>query len=100
MQFAAETTQLLLDAAHFSRCMGHSYVGSQHLLLALAQNGWTGQILSGSGGERWLLEDLTVSLYGTGCGSLPSGCGAMFRAKLPPFATISTKIFKICLALL
>ena len=81
MQFAADTTQLLLDAAHFSRKMGHSYVGSQHLLLALAQNGWTGQILSCAGGEKWLLEELTICLYGSGTGKLPLPQGFTGTAK-------------------
>ena len=71
MQFAAETTQLLLDAARASRSMGHSYVGSQHFLLALAANGWTGQILCCAGVEKWFLEELTVSIYGSGSGKLP-----------------------------
>ena len=83
MQFAPETIRLLLDAACFSRCMGHSYVGSQHMLLALAQNGWTGQILSCAGAEKWLLEELTVTLYGTGIRMpLPQGLTGTSKAIL------------------
>ena len=72
MQYARETTQLLLDASRAARRWGHSYVGSQHLLLALAEGGgWPGQLLQSSGiGSNWL-EQLLLAVYGIGGAYLP-----------------------------
>ena len=46
MRYCEDTTQLLLEAAKQARMLGHSYIGSQHLLLALAlRPGWAAQLL-------------------------------------------------------
>ena len=82
MRFATETTQLLLDAAQKSRDMGHSYVGSQHLLLAMADHGgWTSQLLQCAGADRRMLERLTVLFYGTGDPGMPLPQGFSGTAK-------------------
>lgn len=72
MRFAPETEELILCAARLARSLGHSYVGSQHLLIALAEDsGWTGKILRSVGAEVNFLWDLTASIYGMGFSEVP-----------------------------
>ncbi len=72
MRFEAETTELILAAGRQARGFGHSYVGSAHFLLALAeQPGRLGMLLRQNGIEPELLRDLTVVLYGVGTPDLP-----------------------------
>ena len=72
MRYNQETTQLLLDATQTARRMGHSYVGSHHLLLALtAVPGWPAQILRSVGVDSGLLECLMTAVYGMGTSLLP-----------------------------
>ncbi len=59
-------------AAGYARSMGHSFVGTAHLLLALRdQPGWTGQLLRSFGTSQSLLWDLTAVHYGLGQRGLP-----------------------------
>ena len=82
MQFAAESTRLLLDAARYSRLLGHSYVGSQHLLLALsAGQGWASQLLQCAGLDSHTLLELAAVVYGTGDPELPLPQGLSGTAK-------------------
>ncbi len=72
MRYEQEATQRLLYASRQARELGHSFVGSQHLLLALARGGgWTEQILRSAGLDTALLEKLVPLLYGTGTSRLP-----------------------------
>ncbi len=72
MRFTAGSQRLLLLAARQARALGHSYVGSIHLLLALSQEpGQSGQMLRMAGLEEPLLRRLTVLLYGSGTAELP-----------------------------
>lgn len=72
MRYTLQTQELLLDAAQRARSLGHSYVGSAHLLLALsAEPSEAGQMLRFAGGTESLLTKLTAVLYGTGNASLP-----------------------------
>ncbi len=71
MRYEPEAVQRLLTAAHKARTFGHSYVGSQHLLLALLQGGWTAQILESAGSDRTLMEKIVPLLYGVGTPQLP-----------------------------
>ena len=72
MRYTMQTQALLLDAARRARELGHSYVGSAHLLLALsAQPGDAGRMLRFAGGTESLLTKLTVALYGMGDAALP-----------------------------
>ena len=72
MRYDAETEALICAAGKFARRMGHSYVGSAHLLLAMVQNrGFAGGILRGYGMNMTLTEDMTVVLYGKGTPELP-----------------------------
>ena len=72
MRFETEATQLILAAAECARKMGHSYVGSEHILLAMvSEPGWAGQILHGVGMDAELTRQMTATLYGSGVTSLP-----------------------------
>ena len=53
MYFTVQTRKLLLEAARQARGMGHSYVGSVHVLLALGKDpGLSGSMLRGIGHVR------------------------------------------------
>ncbi len=72
MRYEPETTQMLLAAGEQSRRLGHSYVGSQHFLLALLeQQGWPAQILQCAGAELNLMLTVSAMLFGYGTASLP-----------------------------
>ena len=72
MQFEAEATQLILSAADHARRLGHSYVGSEHILLAMvSEPGWAGQILHGFGLDAALAHSMASVLYGSGDTQLP-----------------------------
>ena len=72
MRYERETVHMLSRAVKLAREMGHSYVGTEHLLLSIAESsGWAGQILRSSGLEfDWLLH-LATLLYGSGTPNLP-----------------------------
>ncbi len=72
MHYTEEARRLILSAARHARLLGQSYVGSQHLLLALTgEGGWAGRILNDAGMDPELTRDLLVALYGTGELGLP-----------------------------
>lgn len=72
MRYETATTELLKAAAGKARRMGHSYVGTAHLLLALQEDsGTAGTLLRGFGVETALWEDMTAVYYGKGCPCLP-----------------------------
>ena len=72
MQYAADTRALIRSAAATARDMGHSYVGSTHLLLALASSeGLGGQLLRSCGFESPLAKDATAVMLGVGTPQLP-----------------------------
>ena len=72
MRFETEATQLILAAAECARKLGHSYVGSEHILLAMvSEPGWAGQILHGVGMDAELTRQMAATLYGSGVTSLP-----------------------------
>ncbi len=72
MRFSEEARRAILLAGDQARRLGHSFVGSQHLLLALTQNGgWTQRILGGVGVDRELAFRMTAVLYGRGQPNLP-----------------------------
>ena len=67
MRYSVQTTELIRKAAFCARTMGHSFVGSVHLLLALAaQGGWPAQILSNAGADLNTLTELTRAIWGAG----------------------------------
>ncbi|MBQ7330545.1 MAG: ATP-dependent Clp protease ATP-binding subunit [Oscillospiraceae bacterium] len=72
MRYEPETTQLILSAVQQARRLGHSYVGSEHILLALVtEPGWPGQILSGLGLNASLTSKLATLVYGYGVTQMP-----------------------------
>ncbi len=72
MQYAADTKLLIRSAAATARDLGHSYVGSTHLLLALAKSDGLGsQLLRACGFETDLARDAAAVVLGVGTPSLP-----------------------------
>ena len=66
------TTELIRNSGHKAREMGHSYVGSVHLLLAmLTSRGTAGELLRGTGMDPVLTEKVAAVLWGTGTPELP-----------------------------
>ena len=81
MRYAETTVELILAAARQARGLGHSYVGSIHLLLALAEEpGWLGKLLRHHGVEQAYLHTLVKGLYGQGTQDLPLPQGLTPRA--------------------
>ena len=72
MRYSGQTQQLLLQAAHIARDLGHGYVGSAHLLLAMSrQTDMTGNLLRQMGVNPSLTEQIAAVLYGVGTPGLP-----------------------------
>ena len=72
MRYHMLTSRLIQNAGNQARAMGHSYVGSAHILLAMAGiPGEAGQLLRGCGLNPGLTEKLTLWLYGLGTPDLP-----------------------------
>ena len=82
MRLGADMRDILYGAACMARRLGHSYVGSAHLLLALTQErGICGQLLRCSG--LWTEQTLELAglLYGQGDCTLPLPQGYSHKAK-------------------
>lgn len=72
MRYEPESLELIHTAHAKAKELGHSYVGSIHLLLAmLVQRGETGQLLRGFGMESTVVQDMAALLYGKGAADLP-----------------------------
>ena len=72
MNYDQNALDLILDAADSARRMGHSYVGSAHILLALTRcPGMAGHLVRGSGLEENLIRSAMAVLYGVGTPNLP-----------------------------
>ncbi len=72
MRYNCQTAALIRDAGRNARELGHSYVGSGHLLLALAGcSGVAGQLLRIMGAEPEWLRRMTQMFYGAGSAGLP-----------------------------
>ena len=82
MRYEAESVELINEAYRKAKELGHSYVGSVHLLLALAsQRGNPGQILRDFGLDAVVTADMAVLLYGKGVAQLPMPQGLSHGAK-------------------
>ena len=82
MRFGADTQNLILVAGQKARTMGHSYVGSAHILLALAQSGGVSeQLLRGFGFDPAFAHRLVSLLYGLGTPDLPLPQGFSLQAR-------------------
>ena len=72
MRYHTQAQELIRRSGGEARRLGHSYVGSVHLLLALCQApGGTAQLLRSFGVEPEFLRELTRLLYGVGKPELP-----------------------------
>ena len=72
MYYGPDGAALISMAASVARTMGHSFVGTAHLLLALMRcRGWPGRLLRELGAKEQLLSDLTEVYYGKGHSGLP-----------------------------
>ena len=82
MRYALDASNLILSAAEQARSLGHSYVGSEHLLLAMAgSTDWSAQILYGAGLNLEVTKNLVTVLYGSGTAQLPLPQGFTASAK-------------------
>ncbi len=82
MRYHESTLHLLRSSGQKARSLGHSYVGSVHLLLALCQeNGMTGLVLRQLGVDPELTEAMAQLLYGAGTPDLPLPQGLSWDAR-------------------
>ena len=72
MRYDLRAADIIQRAGELARELGHSYVGSAHLLLALSEDsGCSGQLLRSLGVRMELTMAMTQLLYGTGIPGLP-----------------------------
>ena len=72
MQYSRQARQLLCSGAQKARQLGHSYVGSAHLLIALCSTeGYAGQLLRSFGVQEEVTFCMAAVLYGSGHSELP-----------------------------
>ncbi len=82
MHYGQSTQRLLRCAGGKAQKLGHSYVGTAHLLLALLeQPELPGQLLRGAGMVLSLTEQMAVVLYGAGTAGLPLPQGLSGQAR-------------------
>ena len=82
MYYTENAQALLVTAAKRARALGHSYVGSVHLLLAMAADqSLAGQLLRGAGVDAELSEKMAAVLYGVGTPGLPLPQGFSGQAR-------------------
>ena len=72
MRYHMRTLEMIRSAGQKARACGHSYVGSEHLLAAMAeQSGDIGPLLRGMGLDPELMLAVAQLLYGAGQQDLP-----------------------------
>ena len=72
MRYEEKTTRLIREAAGIAQDLGHSYVGSEHLLLALSSgSGWISNLLGSYGLNIRSGEAALCALVGNGTANLP-----------------------------
>ena len=72
MRFHGDTQRILISAARIARDLGHGYVGSAHLLMAMArQPDFAGDLLRWAGVEPEGAAQMAGLLYGKGTPGLP-----------------------------
>ena len=72
MRYGMQGEQVILCAASKARQLGHSCVGSVHLLLALGEaTGLLGQLLQFSGYDSYAVQQLAAARWGKGTPDLP-----------------------------
>lgn len=82
MRYHTRTADVIRQSGEIARELGHSYVGSAHILLALcAHGGGVGQLLRSLGVEPELTRDMTQLMYGVGTPNLPLPQGLTREAR-------------------
>ena len=82
MHYTRSADELLRAAFSQAQRRGHSYVGSEHILLAMLENtSWTGRILTGAGLDPGIMGQMATLLYGVGSAGLPLPQGFTGSAK-------------------
>ena len=82
MRYDTGSLDLIRNAGKKAREMGHSYVGSAHLLLAMAEEeGSSGRILRLFGLQSDMAADMASILYGRGTPRMPLPQGLSLGAK-------------------
>ena len=82
MRYHVQTNELILSSGEKARSLGHSYVGSIHLLLALLeQPGEVGTLLRALGMEPPVVSAMAQLLYGAGTPDLPLPQGFTPKAR-------------------
>ena len=82
MRFETECRRLILNAAGIARGFGHSYVGSEHLLVALSSEpGWVGQLLGSFGLGVETMRYMVSAILGVGTPDMPLPQGFTWEAK-------------------
>ena len=82
MRLDKEAEAMIRLSGDCARDLGHSYVGTAHLLLALlSQPGWPGRMLETAGVDLQLAQAMTRALYGTGKAAMPLPQGFTPAAK-------------------
>ena len=72
MRYSEEVSRVIRHGARMAKQLGHSYVGSAHMLLVLAEDrDLPGQLLRGAGADRQMLRNMAVVLYGKGTPGMP-----------------------------
>ena len=72
MRFSLEIQRILLYAGDTARRLGHSYVGSGHILLGVvACQGAAGRLLRLAGADTHVLRAMLTVLYGMGSADMP-----------------------------
>ncbi len=72
MNYSTDADALLRAAFAQARRRGHSYIGSEHILLAMLEgSSWPGRILCGAGLDPGIMGQMASLLYGVGTASLP-----------------------------
>ena len=82
MRYLMLTADLIQSAARKARSLGHSYVGSEHLLLVMCREpGGMGLVLRQLGVDPELTEAMAQLLYGAGTPDLPLPQGLTQEAR-------------------
>ena len=82
MRYHADARAVILRSGALARHLGHSYVGTAHLLLAVAQGGKAPeQLLRGAGFDTGLALQMVSVLYGVGTPDLPLPQGLSSQAR-------------------
>ena len=72
MRYDKDGEALIRAAGSHAKSLGHSYVGTAHLLMALlTQPGWPGRLLEAAGLDGKMLYEITAVLYGSGRSAMP-----------------------------